>query len=63
MMEKTLKFLRAAVKSPKSSAAGIAMIAVGIRMLVLNPGTLFTGEPLIAIFGGIGLLLAADAIF
>jgi len=54
-------FLRSCIDHPKTSAAGVALIAAGVTELVHNPASILTGTPIMAILGGLGLLASADA--
>ncbi len=59
--EALANFAKRAMASPKTSAAGVAAIANGIRLLVANPVGFMTNEPAItSLIVGMGLLFAAD---
>ena len=61
MWKSILGFIRSCVAHPKTSAAGLGMIATGIAAIAHEPNSLMTGAPEGLILGGIGLLLAPDA--
>ena len=48
-------------KHPKTSVTGIAMISSGVGMIIADWKSLIGGVPEVAILGGVGLLLSADA--
>jgi hypothetical protein len=60
-MKSIKSFFSGLIDSPKTTAAGIAAIAIGVRSLALDPiGFLSNETAILAFLVGIGLLLAPD---
>ncbi len=62
ILDTILTIFRNAIKSPKTTATGCAMIAAAVISVIHDPASIGTLPPWLGFFGGLGLICAPDAV-